>query len=52
MPDICVTQLSNHSDLRQHGWVLDLAPYLEEYKYLPDLWEWLGEENLYWNQDQ
>lgn len=52
-PDICVTYsyptIQTYANM---GGVLDLAPYLEEYKeYLPDLWEWLGEENLYWNQD-
>lgn len=32
--------------------VLDLAPYLEEYKSeLPNLWDWLGEMNLYWDKD-
>lgn len=34
------------------GGVLDLAPYLEEYKSeLPNLWDWLGEMNLYWDRD-
>ena len=52
-PDICVTYsyptIQTYANM---GGVLDLAPYLEQYKeYLPDLWDWLGEENLYWNQD-
>ena len=29
------------------------SPYLEEYRdLLPDLWEFLGEQNLYWNKNQ
>src|SRR5690554_1715899 len=34
------------------GGVLDLAPYLEEYReYLPNLFGLLGETNIYWNRD-
>lgn len=52
-PDICVTYsyptIQTYANM---GGVLDLAPYLEEYKDLiPDLWDWLGEQNLYWNRD-
>lgn len=52
-PDICVTYdyptIQTYANM---GGVLDIAPYLEKYKDLiPDLWDWLGEQNLYWNQD-
>lgn len=52
-PDICVTYdyptIQTYANM---GGVLDMAPYLEKYKDLiPDLWDWLGEQNLYWNQD-
>jgi len=52
-PDICVTYsyptILTYANM---GGVLDLAPYLEEYKdLLPDLWAFLGEENLYWNKN-
>lgn len=35
------------------GGVLDLSEYLtEEYKSVfPNLWDWLGETNLYWDKD-
>ncbi|MEK4249413.1 hypothetical protein [Paenibacillus sp. FSL W7-1287] len=34
------------------GGVLDLAPLLEEYKdLLPDMWEYLTDTNIYWDQD-
>ena len=52
-PDICVTYdyptIQTYANM---GGVLDLAPYLEEYKSeLPNLWDWLGEMNLYWDRD-
>ena len=52
-PDICVTYsyptILTYANM---GGVLDLAPYLEEYRdLLPDLWEFLGEQNLYWNKN-
>lgn len=52
-PDICVTyDYPTIQTYASMGGVLDMAPYLEEYKDLiPDLWDWLGEQNLYWNQD-
>jgi len=52
-PDVCVTYsyptVQTYADM---GGVIDLAPYLEEYKdELPNLWNWLGETNLYWDRD-
>ena len=52
-PDVCVTYsyptVQTYADM---GGVIDLAPYLEEYKAdLPNLWGWLGETNLYWDKD-
>ena len=52
-PDVCVTYsyptVQTYADM---GGVIDLAPYLEEYKAdLPNLWNWLGETNLYWDKD-
>ncbi len=52
-PDISVTYsyptIQTYANM---GGVIDLAPYLEKYKdLLPNLWELLGEPNLYWNQD-
>ncbi len=52
-PDVCVTYsyptVQTYADM---GGVIDLAPYLETYKdELPNLWNWLGETNLYWDRD-
>ncbi len=52
-PDVCVTYsyptVQTYADM---GGVIDLAPYLEQYKdELPNLWNWLGETNLYWDKD-
>ena len=52
-PDVCVTYsyptVQTYADM---GGVIDLAPYLETYKdELPNLWNWLGETNLYWDKD-
>ena len=52
-PDIAVTYsyptIQTYANM---GGVIDLAPYLEQYKqYLPDLWALLGDDNIYWNQD-
>lgn len=52
-PDICVTYdyptIQTYANM---GGVTDMAPYLEEYKdMLPDLWDWLTDENIYFNQD-
>ncbi len=52
-PDICVTYdyptIQTYANM---GGVLDLAPYIENNKAdLPNLWDWLGETNLYWDRD-
>ncbi len=52
-PDICVTYsyptIQTYADM---GGVLDLSGYVEDYKAdLPNLWEWLGETNIYWDKD-
>ena len=52
-PDVCVTYsyptIQTYANM---GGVLDLAPYLEEYKdLLPNLFDLLGDTNIYWNQD-
>ena len=52
-PDICVTYdyptIQTYANM---GGVLDLAPYIDGYKdELPNLWNWLGETNLYWDKD-
>ncbi len=52
-PDIAVTY--SYPTIQAYanmGGVTDLAPYLEEYKtYLPDLWNLLGDTNIYYNRD-
>lgn len=52
-PDVCVTY--NYPAILAYanmGGVIDLAPLLEENKdLLPNLWDLLGETNLYWNRD-
>ena len=52
-PDICVTYsyptIQTYADM---GGVMDLSGILEEYKDLcPNLWNWLGENNIYWDRD-
>ena len=52
-PDICYTYsyptILNYADM---DGIIDLAPYIEQYKdLLPNLFELLGEENIYWDQD-
>ncbi|MDI9514725.1 MAG: extracellular solute-binding protein [Clostridiaceae bacterium] len=52
-PDVCVTYsyptIQTYANM---GGVLDMAPYLEEYKdLLPNLYELLTERNLFWNKD-
>ncbi len=52
-PDICVTYsyptIKTYADM---GGVLDLRPYIDGYKdELTNLWDWLGETNLYWDAD-
>lgn len=52
-PDICVTY--SYPTIQAYanmGGVLDLAPHLEQYKdLLPDLWDLLGDTNIYWSRD-
>ena len=34
------------------GGILDLSGYVEDYKSeLGNLWDWLGETNIYWDKD-
>lgn len=52
-PDICVTYdyptIQTYANM---GGVTDLAPHLEQYKdMLPDLWDWLTDENIYFDKD-
>ena len=51
-PDVCVTYsyptIQTYANM---GGVLDMAPYLEEYKsQLTNMWDLLGDENIYYNQ--
>lgn len=52
-PDICVTY--SYPTVQTYagmGGVLDMAPYLEQYKdQTPNLWDLLGETNIYWNKN-
>lgn len=52
-PDICVTYsyptILTYADM---GGVQDLSGYVEDYKSeLTNLWDWLGETNMYWDKD-
>ncbi len=52
-PDICLTYsyptIQTYADM---GGVLDLQNYVEDYRdELPNLWNWLGETNIYWDKD-
>lgn len=52
-PDICLTYsyptIQTYADM---GGVMDLSGLLEENKDLvPNLWNWLGETNIYWDRD-
>lgn len=52
-PDICVTYsyptIQTYADM---GGVMDISELLEENKDLaPNLWNWLGETNIYWDRD-
>ena len=52
-PDICYTYsystILNYADM---DGIIDLAPFIEKYKdLLPNLFNLLGEENVYWDQD-
>lgn len=51
-PDICLTYdyptIQTYANM---GGVLDLASYVEDYKsLLPNMWNWLGETNIYWDK--
>lgn len=52
-PDICLTY--SYPTIQTYagmGGVLDLQNYVEDYKSeLPNLWNWLGETNIYWDKD-
>ena len=52
-PDICVTySYPTILTYAEMGGVLDLSSYVEDYKAeLPNLWDWLGETNMYWDKD-
>ncbi len=51
-PDVCVTY--NYATITTYagmGGVLDLSSYVDDYKdRLPNLWNWLGETNIYWDK--
>lgn len=52
-PDVCYTYsyptIQTYANM---GGVLDLSSYVDEYKdLLPNLWGFLGEDNIYWNKD-
>ena len=51
-PDICLTYdyptIQTYANM---GGVLDLASYVDDYKeLLPNMWNWLGETNIYWDK--
>ncbi|NLM86740.1 MAG: extracellular solute-binding protein [Clostridiales bacterium] len=52
-PDVCVTySYPTIQTYAEMGGVTDLAPYLSEHKdLLPNLWELLGDQNIYWDLD-
>lgn len=52
-PDICVTySYPTVLTYATMGGVIDLSSYVDDYKNeLPNLWNWLGEKNIYWNKD-
>lgn len=52
-PDICVTySYPTIQTYAEMGGVVDLAPYMEKTKeVIPDLWDLLGETNIYFDQD-
>jgi len=52
-PDVCVTYsyptIQTYADM---GGVIDLSGYVETYRNdLPNLWNWLGEGNMYWDKN-
>lgn len=52
-PDICLTyDYPTVQTYANMGGVLDLRSYVDDYKsILPNLWDWLGETNIYWDKD-
>lgn len=52
-PDICVTySYPTILTYAQMGGIIDLSSYVDDYKdLLPNLWNWLGEQNIYWDKD-
>lgn len=52
-PDVCVTyDYPTVQTYANMGGVLDLGAYVDEYaSLLPNLWDWLGETNIYWDKD-
>lgn len=52
-PDICLTyDYPTVQTYANMGGVLDLSSYVDDYKdMLPNLWNWLGETNIYWDKD-
>ena len=52
-PDICLTyDYPTVQTYANMGGVLDLSSYVDDYKdLLPNLWNWLGETNIYWDKD-
>lgn len=52
-PDICVTySYPTIKTYAEMGGVQDLSSYVEDYKNeIPNLWNWLGETNMYWDKD-
>ena len=52
-PDICVTySYPTILTYASMGGVIDLSSYVDDYKdLLPNMWNWLGETNIYWDKD-
>ncbi|MCR5156831.1 MAG: sugar ABC transporter substrate-binding protein [Butyrivibrio sp.] len=52
-PDICVTySYPTVLTYAQMGGVIDLSELIEQYKAdTPNLWSWLGEQNMLWDKD-
>ncbi len=52
-PDICVTySYPTVLTYAKMGGVIDLKNYVEDYREeVPNLWNWLGEDNIYWDKN-
>ncbi len=52
-PDVCLTY--DYATIQAYaamGGVIDLAEFVDGYKdQLPNLWDWLGEDNIYYDKD-